>query len=179
MSKGEHPHNNNNNNYDGRPLSKFPNHPPFNLVVLRKRLEHGRYYLDREQYELEERIDLMTPYYQSIGRRIPNRDKKLHQFPVRHKRSIDWDLFRKDVVGMCDAAIERNPDLVGDGTPGSLRNAARKIKDLMDQIYEKTARKHALEMEISNDTHRFTIALETAQNIEAAMQGKKWRREGK
>jgi hypothetical protein len=155
----------------------FPDHPPFNFVVLRKRLENGRYILDREQLEIEERINLMTPYLKSIGQKIPTK-KKWRNFPVRHKQGINWDLFRKDVIGMCDAAIERNPEHAGDGTPGTLRNAAHKIKDLLEQIYDKTARKHALEIEVSNDAHRFNLAIENTPNTEAAMQGKKWRREG-
>ena len=157
---------------------RFPDGPPFNLVVLRKRLEHGRYTLDVERYETDERIKLMTPYYKSIRRKIPSPGKHLSHFAVHHKKGINWDLFRKDVVGMCDAAVQRNPDFVGDGRAGSLRNAAEKIKELTEQIYDKIASKQALEMEIANDAFRFNAAVQNSPNNEAAIQGKKWRREG-
>jgi hypothetical protein len=153
--------------------------PPINFTVMRKRLDHGRYILDQERYETAKRISLMTPYYKSIGKKIPSDHKNLPGFSVHHKKSINWDLFRTDVMGMCDAAIQRSPHLVGDGAAGTLNGAARKINELMEQIYDKIARKHALEMETSNDTHRFTAAINSSPNTEAAMQGKRWRREGK
>jgi [histone H3]-lysine4 N-trimethyltransferase ATXR3 len=152
--------------------------PPFNFVVLRKRLEQGRYILDRERFETEERIKLLTPYYKSIGKRIPSSKKKLPNFLVYHKKGIDWDLFRKDVLGMCDAAVQRRPDFAGDGGAGTIAGGAKKIKELMEQIYDKIAKKHYLEMEITNDTHRYTTAINASPNMEAAMQGKRWRREG-
>ena len=119
----------------------------------------------------------MTPYYQSIRRRIPSPGKNLPHFTVHHKKGVNWDLFRKDVVGMCDAAVQRNPDLVGIG-PGSLRGAAQKIKEMMEQIYDKIASKQTSEMETANDTFRFNTAIQNTPNNEAAVQGKKWRREG-
>ncbi|KAL3921196.1 MAG: hypothetical protein SGILL_002872 [Bacillariaceae sp.] len=157
---------------------KHADGPPFNLVVLRKRLEHGRYTLDVERYETDERIKLMTPYYKSIRRKVPSPGKNLPQFAVQHKKGINWDLFRKDVVRMCDAAVERNPDFVGEGRAGSLRNAAEKTKELTEQIYDKIAAKQALEMEVANDAFRFNAAVQNMPNNEAAIQGKKWRREG-
>jgi hypothetical protein len=153
--------------------------PPLNFNKLRTHLDHGRYILDQEEYETAKRIRLMTPYYKSIGKRIPLDCNKLPGFVVNHKKSINWDLFRRDVLGMCDAAVRRNPHMVGDGAAGTLNGAARKIKELLDQIYDKIARKHAFEMETSNDSHRFTVAINSSQNTEAAMQGKRWRKVGK
>lgn len=158
---------------DGNNCIPFTSRPPFNIIVLRQRMEHGRYILNREQFEIDERIKLMTPYFKSIRRKIP---KSLPKFPVRYVQGINWDLFRQDVIGMCDDAVERNP--ASDGSAGSVGGAAAKIKDLVEQMYEKTGKRQYQEMELLNDRHRFTIAMETTVNTEAAMQGK-WKRDGK
>jgi hypothetical protein len=165
--------------FDDKQRNSFPDGPPFNLVVLRRRMEQGRYTLDLERYETEERVKLMSPYYQSIRRKIPSTRKKLPHFPVLHKKGINWGLFRKDVLGMCDAAVQRNPDMVGDGCAGTLKSAAQKLKELTEQIYDKMASKQAMDLEIANDRHRFNAAIQITPNNEAAIQGKKWRREGK
>ncbi|KAG7356205.1 SET methyltransferase domain containing protein [Nitzschia inconspicua] len=151
--------------------------PPFNFAILRKRLEHGRYILDREHFEIEQRIKLLTPYYKSIGKKIPSGRKKLPNFWVHHKKGIDWDLFRDDVIGMCDAAVHRHGAFATDSGSGTVKGGAKKIKELMDQIYDKIAKKQHLEMEISNDSYRYTAAINASPNTEAAMQGKRWRRE--
>lgn len=161
----------------------FPNHPPFNFVVLRKRMEKGRYILDRELMEIEDRIELIKPYYKVNKKPIPVRykdgKKKLTGFSVFHAKGVNWDLFRMDIRGMCDQAVRRNSELVKDnGAPGSLSYSARKIKDLLDQIYEKTGLKQTTEMEMSNDRRRFAQAMESSVNNEAAIQGK-WKRDGK
>jgi hypothetical protein len=143
-------------------------------------MEHGRYIHNREQFEVEERINLMTPYWKSIRREIPTGnslfEKKLQNFPVKYTQAINWELYRNDVIGMCDAAVERNPDS-GDSS-GTIGNAAMKIRDLMEQIFEKTGKKQELELELLNDRHRFTTAMEAHVNMEAAMQGK-WKKDGK
>ncbi len=152
---------------------KFPNHPPYNFVVLRKRLEEGRYLLDRQ------RISDAEENFHSDGTKIKVEDGKPRRstsISMAHPVGIHWDLFRDDILGMCSSAMERNDD--DDGTPGTLSNTAEKIKTAMEQIYEKTGRKQSKEMDQSNDAHRFTKILEGAENKEAAMQGKSWRRKG-
>jgi hypothetical protein len=157
----------------------FPSNPPFNLVVIRRRMELGRYIIDRVRIENEERIELLTPYWKSIGRKNINRRPKKSLIPVLHPKGIDWDLFRKDVIDMCDAAVERNQDLDDDDVgPGTLVHAAGKIKELMEHLYEKNGRRHYIEMTAANDRHRFSLAMDQNANTEAAMQGK-WRRDGK
>ena len=156
----------------------FPSTPPFNFVVIRKRMELGRYILDRVRIENEERINLMTPYWKFIGRKSITRKPKKSLIPILHPKGINWELFRQDVNSMCDAALERNKDLEDDdGTPGTLSHASTKIKDLMDQLYEKNGRRHYTEMESANHRHRFSIAMDKANNTEAAMQGK-WKKDG-
>ena len=155
----------------------FPSTPPFNFVVIRRRMELGRYILDRVSLENTERVELLTPYWKSIGRKNINKRPKKSQIPILHPNGIDWDLFRKDIHDMCDAAVERNKDLDDTG-PGTLAHAANKIKDLMEQIYEKNGRRHFLEMSAANDRHRFSLAMDLTANTEAAVQGK-WKRDGK
>lgn len=156
---------------------QFPSTPPFNFVVIRQRMELGRYILDRVRLENEERIKLLTPYWKSIGKKNVNRRQKKSRIPVLHPKGINWDLFRKDIHDMCDAAVERNKHLVDIG-PGTLGHAASKIKDLMEQIYEKNGRRHFIEMSAANDRHRFSLAMDQTTNTEAAVQGK-WKRDGK
>lgn len=127
----------------------FPKHAPYNFVVLRKRLDRGRY---KRRMDAEENV----------------------KDPV----GIHWEQFRDDVFGMCDSAIERNSGNYDDGTPGTLSHTTEKIKTAMEQIYEKTGRKQSKEMELSNDAHRFTNIIQGTENREAAMQGKGWRRKG-
>ena len=162
----------------------FPNHPPFNFVVLRKRMEMGRYVLDQELLEVEDRVELIEPYYESKNMKMPvtykgQRKQLTNDFAVLHKKGINWDLFRMDVRGMCDQAVRRNSELVDDdGTPGTLSHAAKKIKDLLDQIYDKTGKKQMTDIELSNDRYRFSCAIDSSTNNEAAFQGK-WKKDGK
>lgn len=157
----------------------FPSTPPFNFVVIRRRMELGRYIFDRVAIENEKRIDLMTPYWISIGRKNIKRNPKKSLIPVLHPKGIDWDLFRKDVFAMCDSALVRyRDDDDGDVGPGTLIHAVGKIKDLMEQIYEKFGRRHYIEMAAANDRHRFSLAMDQTTNNEAAVQGK-WKRDGK
>lgn len=154
----------------------FPNHPPYNFIVVRKRLEQGRYVLDRLRLvENEENVD-------SNGTKIIAKDGKRHRSPsfsIQHPIGIHWELFRDDIIGMCNNAVERNSGNFDDGTPGTLSNTAEKIKTAMEQIYEKTGSRQSKEMELSNDAHRFTKVIEAVENKEAALQGKSWRRKGK
>ena len=157
---------------------QFPSTPPFNFVVIRRRMELGRYILNRLQLENEERINLMTPYWKLIGRKAITRKPKKSLIPVLHPKGINWELFRQDVNAMCNAALERHKDLEDDdGTPGTLSHTCTKIKDLIDQLYEKNGRRHYTEMESANHRHRFSVAMEKANNTEAAMQGK-WKKDG-
>lgn len=128
----------------------FPKHPPYNFVVLRKRLDRGRY---------KRRLDTEDDVKDPVG--------------------IHWEQFRDDVIGMCDSAIVRNSGNFDDGTAGTLSHTCEKIKTTMEQIFEKTGRKQSKEMELSNDAHRFTNIIQGTENREAAMQGKGWRRKGK
>jgi hypothetical protein len=158
---------------------QFPSHPPYNLEIVRKRMEHGRYVLERDIFESEERLQLMTPYFKSIGKKIPRRcskKKQRYNLPVVNPKGVNWDLFRQDIIGMCDAAVARNP-VLDSGLAGSLSHAAAKIKDVMEQIYERTGCRHNGEMATANDRYRFSLAMDSTHNFEAALQGK-WRKDG-
>ena len=80
---------------------------------------------------------------------------------------------------MCDSAIVRCRDSDDEDTgPGTLIHAVGKIKDLLEQIYEKFGKRHYVEMAAANERHRFSLAMDQTTNTEAAMQGK-WKRDGK
>jgi hypothetical protein len=149
-------------------VTQYPSQPPYNFAVLRRRLEHGRYILDRERLEKEE-------YQKNNNAKV---DKMLILI-VQNPTGINWKLFREDIIGMCNAAVERDSD-DDDGSPTStLCNTAGKIKIAVEQIYEKTGRRQIQEMELTNDAIRFTKAMDATENTEAAMQGKKWKKDGK
>eukprot|EP00546_Thalassionema_frauenfeldii_P020804 CAMPEP_0178898030 /NCGR_PEP_ID=MMETSP0786-20121207/2095_1 /TAXON_ID=186022 /ORGANISM="Thalassionema frauenfeldii, Strain CCMP 1798" /LENGTH=2308 /DNA_ID=CAMNT_0020568685 /DNA_START=106 /DNA_END=7032 /DNA_ORIENTATION=- len=92
---------------------------------------------------------------------------------VLHEKGIHWDLFRADVCAMCNSAIRRDP-LGASGGSGTLGHAATKVMQLMEQIFERIAKKHMREMEFADARHEFTILLEAKSNEEAAFQGN-WR----
>jgi hypothetical protein len=75
----------------------FPDHAPFNWAMVRRRMEHGRYVLDREKYLRGQG-----------GRRVAGMRRKA--LPPLHRLGVDWDLFVKDVVGMCDMALENDEE---------------------------------------------------------------------
>ena len=90
----------------------FPDTPPFNFAVIRKRLKHGRYVLDRARQQKER--------FFSSSRTAPD---------LIHPKGVHWDLFRDDVIKMCDAAISRDPDGISGGR-GTLGHAANKTKNV-------------------------------------------------
>ena len=85
-----------------------PDTPPFCFAVIRKRMEHGRYVLDRVRDQTD---------------RLSSNDLS----PLVHPEGVNWSLFRADVLAMCDAAIQRDPN-GADGGPGTLGHSANKIK---------------------------------------------------
>eukprot|EP00980_Cylindrotheca_fusiformis_P029510 scaffold23496_cov188-Cylindrotheca_fusiformis.AAC.8 len=153
----------------------FPDQPPYNFHILRKRMQHGRYVIDRERLEIEEHEKLIRPFLKSTGTNKSKGGRK-SKFRVLHPKAVNWDLFRKDVIGMCDSAGERNMDC-DDGSAGTISHTCKKIKDTMEQIYEKMGQRHNDEITLANNRHRFASAIKSYDNNEAAMQGR-WRKEG-
>lgn len=88
----------------------FPETPPFNFAVIRKRMAHGRYELDRVRQHKERTHSRTAP-------------------ALIHPKGIDWDQFRDDVVQMCDAAIARDPEGVNGGR-GTLGHTAVLTKNV-------------------------------------------------
>jgi len=111
----------------------FPVHAPYNWEIVRRRMEEGRYVLDRERHEQEERFQELRPYFLTLDRK--DRPKRKRNFPeevnprVFHKKGVNWDVFRDDVVAMADAAIKRDSD-ESTGAKGSITYAANKIKEV-------------------------------------------------
>jgi hypothetical protein len=130
-------------------LPTFPSSPPFNWTVVRRRLERGRYFQDRVKSEMEKRRIILSDYRKwkkandasngdskAVSRTPINpikmtkkTDEITPSFSVFHPRGIDWDLFRDDVVRMCDAAISRDPQGIKGGS-GTVGHAATKIKNV-------------------------------------------------
>jgi hypothetical protein len=112
----------------------YPSHPPFNWEMVRRRTENGRYVADRIKSEEEERLRLLGPYYKALGKRATNKilgRKKNAKAKLRvlHTKGVDWNLFRDDVLGMCEAAFARDSE-ESTGASGSLTYAANKIKEV-------------------------------------------------
>eukprot|EP00804_Cyclotella_cryptica_P023246 CCRYP_000433-RA/>CCRYP_000433-RA protein AED:0.02 eAED:0.02 QI:325/1/1/1/1/1/5/149/3140 len=188
----------------------FPDTPPFNLVVLRKRFEAGRYDLDMVKAEVKRRTeirDIMTAdakvhLNETMGETVKqtikeepsemdsqtddgngthsndNHDNTCLYGEVartmRHPIGVDWDTFNSDVIRMCDAAINRDPEGVELGS-GHLGFAANKIKKVMEEMYTNYGCKRRSEMEASEARHKYESILKNCGNREAAMQGK-WRK---
>jgi hypothetical protein len=163
--------------------SPYPSHAPYNWKMIRRRMEHGRYVLDREKKEEEERFKLLGPYYATLGRKekakrqFSNASRKPCEFNPRvaYPVGVNWELFRDDVLAMCDAAVDRETEDTDDETVrGSLRYSVKKIKDELALTYGRTGLRHAAEMATADDRHKFALAVEK-RNTEAAMQS--WKKE--
>jgi len=119
----------------------FPSHPPYNWEMIRRRMKQGRYILDREPQEEEERFRIMRPYYDTLGKKRPRpkfnkkKKKKVEANPrVLHPKGVNWKLFRDDVVAMCDAGIAgRDVPDVSSGR-GSITYAVAKIKEVSNDV---------------------------------------------
>eukprot|EP00978_Attheya_sp_CCMP212_P042738 scaffold265886_cov50-Attheya_sp.AAC.3 len=130
-------------------LPTFPSSPPFNWTVVRRRLERGRYFQDRVKSEMDKRKIILSDYRtwkkaNDASNGAPNAaslppidpidktnqvDEITPPFSVFHPRGIDWDLFRDDVIRMCNAAISRDPQGI-EGGSGTVGHAATKIKNV-------------------------------------------------
>lgn len=119
----------------------FPSHPPYNWDMVRRRLGHGRYILDRCHLEEEERSKLLEPYHLSIGKKIIKPRKGSKEKLTKEKKvpevnsrvacpeGVNWNLFKDDVLGMCDNAIARDAEK-DINARGSLAYSANKIKEV-------------------------------------------------
>jgi [histone H3]-lysine4 N-trimethyltransferase ATXR3 len=182
--------------------------PPYNWEIIQRRMDHGRYVLDRVHKEETERNQLLAPYYkymyQTHHKRVRPNKKKDAQHPnhrVVCPKGVHWELFRNDVVAMCDAALGRQaqqntvpvpPPCMGENTAegggveeeededgdhgqrGSLSYTVRKIREALQSAVDRTGHRHEQEMAFLDDRYKFGLALESTKNTEAAMQS--WRK---
>jgi hypothetical protein len=181
--------------YDDMEEICFPDRPPFNFVVLKKRFVAGRYDLDFVKAEVERRKEIQATLKKSDLETIKEEvkdamdvdaaeskdayddDALLYEEVAKtmcHPVGVDWDTFNNDVNGMCDAAIQRDPDGLELGS-GHLGWAASKIKKTMDEMYTNYGCKRRAEMEASEARLKYESILNNCGNREAAMQGK-WRK---
>lgn len=159
------------------PSPTFPAHPPFNWAMVRRRMENGRYFIDRERAEEDNRFHVLKLYYASLP--VDRRPRKRQQkgranSRVLHKMGVDWDCFLSDIQAMCDAALDRDMDSSEEGK-GTLSFAVEKIKDATRQYCEQRGTRQVAEMQLADDVHKFYAAIESTENKEAAMQS--WRKE--
>jgi hypothetical protein len=155
------------------PITIYPSHPPYNWEMVRRRMANGRYVLDRERKEAEERVALLRPYYKAMGKKTPKRQRSGNNTRVVHPKGVNWDLFKEDVLSMCRAAIEREGEDDSEAR-GSVMASATKVKDAVCQAFERTGSRQMGEMEIADLRYKFSLALEKSLNEEAAMQS--WRK---
>ena len=107
--------------------------PPFNFKIVRKRKEHGRYYMNKltsTNYEtklefINDEINDPSDEKKKKLNSLKGSDK-IHDIDIENHLSesyqnkvVNWDLFRSDIISMCDAAISRDP-YAGGGGPGTL-----------------------------------------------------------
>ena len=83
--------------------------------MIRRRMENGRYVLDRRKKEEDERFELFGSILCYLGQETTATketlgDKSPHQSDQRvlHPHGVHWELFRDDVFAMCDAAVGTN-----------------------------------------------------------------------
>jgi hypothetical protein len=176
----------------GRKIITFPDQPPFNFLVLKKRFAAGRYDLDMVALEQERRSniksmlgstsgDTSTRLAENGSSNSSSEDEHSDEAEYRelaktmlHPLGVDWDTLKADVSAMCDAAMIRDPDGASLGT-GHLGFTAKKVKELMEEMYNSYGVKRKLEVEESETRHKYQKVLINCGNMEAAMQGK-WRK---
>jgi hypothetical protein len=166
-----------------KPSVDFPAHAPYNWLMIRRRMEHGRYILDRRKREEDQRWALFAEYYFECGRQrsmeSPSticKDKNVVDPRVLHPYGVHWELFRDDVLAMCQAALaRRTPEEIDEdmGQKGSLSYTVKKITEAVLQYVERCGTRHAQEMDMADDRHKFALAVTQKTNTEAAMQS--WR----
>lgn len=159
---------------------RSPNSPPYNFEILRKRVARGRYVLDQEALENKKHRSLVKSYVKSLGTTTREDRAKIRKAKAKlnilHPQAVDWDLFRTDVIGMCDTGVKRDMEC-DDGSSGTVSFACKKIKEMMEQIYERTGKRQLNEIRAANTRHKYGSAIESFSNNEAAVQGR-WRKEG-
>lgn len=174
----------------GRKSVTFPDQPPYNFLVLKKRFAAGRYDLDMVALEQERQSTIKSMLgdvprsssseaedassITSSSRPSDEVDYNELAKTMIHPLAVDWDRLKSDVSAMCDAAMIRDPDGASLGS-GHLGFTAKKVKDLMEEMYKTYGVKRKLEMEESETRNKYKKVLINCGNIEAAMQGK-WRK---
>ncbi len=157
---------------------QFPDQPPFNFLVVRKRIAAGRYIVDMVASELNRLKEIKAMVHTS------RTNEEKHNFDVDYDElkqsmcnpiAVDWNTFNADINGMCDAALVRDPEGPSLGS-GHLGWAAIKVKKMMEQMYLGYGYKRRLEVEENEARERYKKILLNCGNAEAAMQGK-WRKE--
>jgi len=175
----------------GRKIVTFPDQPPYNFLVLKKRFAAGRYDLDMVALEQERRSNIKSMLGATSTRPSSSGDEDASitspedehtdeadyselANTMIHPLAVDWDTLKSDVSAMCDAAMIRDPEGASLGT-GHLGFTAKKVKELMEEMYNTYGGKRKLEVEESEVRQKYKKVLINCGNMEAAMQGK-WRK---
>ena len=126
-----------------------------------------------ETWEIQD-LASKVPAKPVLGKRTFTRNGVRVHPRVLHPKGIDWELFRSDVLAMCDAGMTRDP-FGGEGKAGTIGHAAKKIKEQLEQIFVRTGQKQMRELEFADARHEFSVLLKSQVNKEAAFQGQ-WRK---
>ena len=157
---------------------QFPDQPPFNFHIIRKRLAAGRYDVDRVVLEMKRRNEIKnTLKTDETNGEVQAEDMTYDEIAksMYHPIAVDWDTFQADVFAMCDAATIRDPEGLELGS-GHLGWAANKVKKATEDLYNTCGSKRRAEVEESEANGRYYKVLESCSNTEAAVQGD-WRKE--
>lgn len=109
----------------------YPN-PPYNFVVIKKRMLQNRYILDRELQEQKRHERFLkqksiqnlqaNPQMNSINPETNSSilNDKGFRMDLSYNKMINWKLFHDDIISMCNAAMSRDPfpETSGPGTLG-------------------------------------------------------------
>lgn len=164
----------------------FPNNPPFNWEMIRRRRLGNRYVLNREVQEEEERFARLGPYYQWRGkwpkrRFVVSSQGKKHKKRKPNKRvlnpfGVNWKLFAQDVNAMLDATVKRHSEIMrlDENDKAGVLCAARRVREAVMSAVSKTGRRHERELQNSDNFFKFSLAIDRTINQEPAMQSN-WR----
>ena len=133
---------------------------PFNFHALWRRMNKGRYELNRRKIEIERRLDIAK------SRGVDNFDAQ--DIILAHDRGIDWKTLKDDCTAMTNAAISRDPGGMT-SRAGTLGHTSRRIQDAMETMGGKVSFKQYIEM-VSDDIH-LRINHKLDKNKNAAVQG--------
>jgi len=125
------------------------NNKPIFFDDLRSDIDNGRYVLDKKKIEFD-RISRIYANFGLLSSNLKDDDVKIklnyEDSIIFHEKSVDWNLFRNDVIKMCDIAYKNCA--YGNGTTGTLSYTATKVKEYIVSTSRRIETKQSREMEL-------------------------------